>query len=264
MRQRWERKNVCCRGRSALRRMSPPIIAGILLAFSAGRVSAQTTCVQAGRSAELGSQLPPGLLAAIARVESGRWDVQHQRVIPWPWAIDVAGHPKFFADKAEAVAATRELLQAGQRNIDVGCYQISLLHHPAAFPSLEQAFDPAANAQYAAQFLTSLHSQVRRLVGGHSRISFGRSGARDSISQPRTCCLASSRDGGTGAAAPDVRALDAYLDTASNWHRSAGHRVVARAGGGCGAFAPRDHAGSLASRSFASEPDRIRSVFKFC
>jgi len=116
-------------------------------------------CVDAGRKAQDGTILPPGLLLAVGRVESGRWDPQQRRVLPWPWVIDVAGQPRFFADKQSAVQSTRALLDGGQRNIDVGCFQISLLHHPFAFAGLEQAFDPAANAQYAANFLIALHSR---------------------------------------------------------------------------------------------------------
>ena len=44
----------------------------------------------------------------------------------------------------------------GMRSIDVGCAQVNLMHHPAAFASLEQAFDPAANADYAGRFLKEL------------------------------------------------------------------------------------------------------------
>jgi hypothetical protein len=48
----------------------------------------------------------------------------------------------------------------GIHSIDVGCLQISLLHHPDAFPSLEQAFDPVQNASYGAAFLTDLHNKT--------------------------------------------------------------------------------------------------------
>ena len=51
-------------------------------------------------------------------------------------------------------------LQArGVRSIDVGCMQINLMYHPAAFSSLEQAFDPFSNARYAATFLRRLFEQ---------------------------------------------------------------------------------------------------------
>lgn len=150
--------------RARARRLTGSIVlrAAILAAFALALVpgaSAQpaTACTEAGLVAEAGTDLPSGLLLAVGRVESGRWDQQLRQVLPWPWVIDVAGQPRFFADKAAAIEATRAVLQSGQRNIDVGCFQISLLHHPSAFSSLDQAFDPAMNARYAADFLDTLH-----------------------------------------------------------------------------------------------------------
>lgn len=116
-------------------------------------------CVQAGRAAATSAGLPPGLLPAVGRVESGRADPLRGDVVPWPWTIDVAGQGRFFPDKQSAIRVTRALLASGQRNIDVGCYQISLLHHPFAFADLDQAFDPAANADYAARFLVALRNR---------------------------------------------------------------------------------------------------------
>jgi len=99
-----------------------------------------------------------GLLPALARVESGRPDGAGA-IRPWPWTIDVEGQGRFYATKAEAVAAVRELRASGVRSIDVGCLQVNLAHHPDAFADLDQAFDPAANALYAARFLNALHGR---------------------------------------------------------------------------------------------------------
>ena len=44
--------------------------------------------------------------------------------------------------------------------MDVGCFQVNLLHHPAAFANLEEAFNPLANARYAARFLTTLRANT--------------------------------------------------------------------------------------------------------
>ena len=115
-------------------------------------------CEQAGRDAERQYALPPGLLGAIGRVESGHWDAALGRTVPSPWAIDAAGTPLLPDSKEAALRQVRDLQAAGVRNIDVGCFQISLLHHPAAFPNLDQAFEPATNADYAARFLTSLRA----------------------------------------------------------------------------------------------------------
>ena len=119
-----------------------------------------SVCEQAGSDAERQYVLPAGLLLAIGRVESGRWDATYGRTVPWPWAIDADGAPLLAATKEEAMRQTRALQGGGLRNIDVGCFQISLLNHPDAFADLEQAFDPVANAQYAARFLTSLYARL--------------------------------------------------------------------------------------------------------
>jgi hypothetical protein len=117
-------------------------------------------CEQAGSDAERLYALPSGLLLAIGRVESGRWDATYRRTVPWPWAIDAAGEARLVENKEAAVSLTRSLQVGGLRNIDVGCFQINLQNHPVAFADLEQAFDPAANAQYAARFLTSLRTRL--------------------------------------------------------------------------------------------------------
>lgn len=104
--------------------------------------------------------LPSGLLLAIGQIETGRWNAALGRSVPWAWSVDLAGQGKMFDSQAEAVSAVRASLQAGQRNVDVGCFQINLLHHPAAFASLDQAFDAQANAEYAARFLASLYARL--------------------------------------------------------------------------------------------------------
>lgn len=117
-------------------------------------------CEQAGRDAERDYALPIGLLGAIGKVESGRWDPALGRVVPSPWAIDAGGQPYLSDNKASALQVTHALQESGMRNIDVGCFQINLQSHPAAFTDLAQAFDPAANAQYAARFLALLRARL--------------------------------------------------------------------------------------------------------
>lgn len=113
-------------------------------------------CGAAIATAERANGLPAGLLAAIARVESGRADPASGAIRPWPWTVDAGGAGHFFATKAAAVAAAESLEARGAAAIDVGCLQVDLAFHPAAFASLEEAFDPLANALYAGHFLRSL------------------------------------------------------------------------------------------------------------
>ncbi|MFH5927521.1 transglycosylase SLT domain-containing protein [Roseomonas xinghualingensis] len=132
----------------------------LLLALLPGLALAQPDPVALCRSAiavaEREYGLPAGLLAAIGRVESGRRDPGTGETGPWPWTMNAEGSGKFFSSKAEAVAEVRQLRAGGMRLIDVGCMQINLHYHPNAFPSLEEAFEPLANARYAARFLTEL------------------------------------------------------------------------------------------------------------
>jgi hypothetical protein len=117
-------------------------------------------CRPAIVSAESSGRLPARLLEAIAVVESGRLDKQTGVRTPWPWTINAEGEGYFFDSKAQAIAAVRALQARGVASIDVGCMQVNLLHHPNAFASLEEAFDPYANARYAARFLNELYART--------------------------------------------------------------------------------------------------------
>ncbi len=121
--------------------------------------SAGLLCRQAISAAERANAIPDHLLAAIGRIESGRRDPASGALHPWPWTINAEGDGQFFDTKMQAVAAVRALQARGVRSIDVGCLQINLMHHPDAFMTLEQAFDPHANADYAARFLRQLYGQ---------------------------------------------------------------------------------------------------------
>ena len=116
-----------------------------------------TACNAAIATAERKTAMPKRMMGTIALVESGR--VVGKRVVPWPWSINVGGTGYYYASKEEAIEAVRTFTAAGQKSIDVGCMQINLAAHPAAFDSLDTAFEPAANADYAARFLRTLYQQ---------------------------------------------------------------------------------------------------------
>jgi hypothetical protein len=117
-------------------------------------------CLPGILAAEHRYALPPKLLQTIGVVESGRIDPATGRVTPWPWTIDVGGNGQVFATKQAAIDAVRALQGKGVASIDVGCLQINLMHHPHAFASLDEAFDPAANTQYGAHFLSALYRET--------------------------------------------------------------------------------------------------------
>ncbi|MBY0335763.1 MAG: lytic transglycosylase domain-containing protein [Acetobacteraceae bacterium] len=130
----------------------------LLLPFSEATA---LSCRAAIARAEREAGIPAALLQAIGRVESGRRDPATGEVEPWPWAIHAEGRGLFPPNREAAIAAVREMQGRGVRLIDVGCMQINLHHHPRAFASLEEAFDPEANARYAARFLTELRAGGR-------------------------------------------------------------------------------------------------------
>jgi hypothetical protein len=117
-------------------------------------------CRAAIAAAERGHGIPAQLMSAIGRVESGRRDPVTGAWGAWPWTINAAGQGSYFETKGEAIKAVEALQARGVRSIDVGCMQVNLMHHPTAFASLDMAFEPAVNADYAAKFLTQLNAQT--------------------------------------------------------------------------------------------------------
>ena len=129
-------------------------------AVGAAPMPPEEACGSAIQRAEQARQTAPGLLAAIGLVESGRMDRRAGRRVAWPWTVTADGVGTFYPTKAAAIQAAQALQARGITSIDVGCMQVNLLAHPAAFRTLEEAFDPAANAVYAARFLTSLYTRL--------------------------------------------------------------------------------------------------------
>jgi hypothetical protein len=120
----------------------------------------ETACSIAGAAAEQAATLPANMLVSIGMIESGRADSLTGEVSPWPWTVNADGAGHYFDSKADAIAFTRLAESSGAHDVDVGCFQISLQNHPDAFATLDDAFDPAANATYAAGFLTQLKAQT--------------------------------------------------------------------------------------------------------
>jgi hypothetical protein len=116
-------------------------------------------CTGAIRNAERAYRLPPGLLMALALTETGR--NMDGVLTPWPWSINAAGDGVWFESRQAALDHTRTLRASGVRSIDVGRMQVNLMWHENAFASLDVAFDPAANVDYAARHIQSLRARSR-------------------------------------------------------------------------------------------------------
>ena len=118
-------------------------------------------CRRAIEQAEIGSGLPPHMLGAIGHVESGRRDPVTGRVDPWPWDDQCRGARQFLRPARRTRSPSPgSCRRGGVRSFDVGCLQINMMHHPDAFASLEEAFDPGANARFAVKFLNELRDKT--------------------------------------------------------------------------------------------------------
>ncbi|MFZ1470059.1 MAG: lytic transglycosylase domain-containing protein [Paracoccaceae bacterium] len=113
-------------------------------------------CFQAAKEASRQTGVPLKVLIALTLTETGRKLDGHLQ--PWPWALNEAGDSHWLPDRQTALVYLTDAVATGTTNIDVGCFQLNYRWHGAAFSSLEQMFDPLANALYAA-------SLVRRLAG---------------------------------------------------------------------------------------------------
>jgi hypothetical protein len=143
--------------------IGPGVIAASVLLGSGGLRAATPLpldpwrlCPQAIAIEERIQAIPKHLLSAIALAESGRKHPTLGKLMPWPWTVMAEGQGRYLPTKTAAIDEVRQLQARGIGNIDVGCMQVNLHHHPDAFFSLEQAFDPASNVAYAARFLRSL------------------------------------------------------------------------------------------------------------
>ena len=149
------------------------LAAGALPADAAPGAGDWALCARNAAAAERAEGLPPYLLTAIGKVESGRWNAKAGAVFAWPWTVIAEGRGRFLPSRDAAVAEVRALKARGLVNIDEGCMQVNLKYHPEVFASLDEAFDPARNTAYAAAYLKRLHVEARswtRAIGlYHSR-----------------------------------------------------------------------------------------------
>ncbi len=124
-------------------------------------------CRTAVATAERARGLPPGLLTAIARTESGMR----------PTALRVAGRGVYPQSKEEAQAMARQALSRSQ-SVMAGCMQVNLrVHDPKG---QLWALEPRAAADWAAEYLKTLH---RRLGSWRSAISVYGGGGRSYVAR---------------------------------------------------------------------------------
>lgn len=153
-------------------------------------------CLQAAQDASRINSVPLSVLVAITQTETGR--EQGGTVQPWPWTVNIDGLGQWFDDQSAAIAFVGEQIESGARSFDIGCFQINYRWHGENFVSIEQMFDPLANATYAAEFLASLHGDTGdwSLAAGayHSRTLEHAERYRVRFDQFRTLAVAAGVD----------------------------------------------------------------------
>ncbi len=114
-------------------------------------------CDQVAGLAAAQSGVPISVLKAIALTETGRNRGGVMR--PWPWTVNMEGKGVWFDNEEEALAFVHQHYNRGARSFDIGCFQINYRWHHQHFSSIEEMFDPVANALYAARFLKELFDE---------------------------------------------------------------------------------------------------------
>jgi Transglycosylase SLT domain len=102
--------------------------------------------------------VPLSVLKAISLTETGR--KRGGRFRPWPWTINMEGKGHWFDSREEARAFVDKEFARGARSFDIGCFQINYKWHGQEFASIDEMFDPMANALYAARLLGQLHAET--------------------------------------------------------------------------------------------------------
>ncbi len=125
------------------------------------KIKESKKCSELFASFEKKYNIPKNTLHAISLQETRRYIKAKKMGIAWPWTVNVQGKGYHFDSKQEAIEFVRKKQKAGIKSIDVGCMQINLKHHPKAFESLEEAFKPRKNIEYAAKMLRNNYKRTK-------------------------------------------------------------------------------------------------------
>ncbi len=115
-------------------------------------------CLEAARAAAARHGIPAGMMHAITLVETRR--KVGGVAGPWPWTLNIAGQGYWYDTRAEALAHAMREIAGGRRSLDLGCFQLNTRWHGANFNTLDEMFEPALAADYAARFLGQLFAET--------------------------------------------------------------------------------------------------------
>ncbi|WP_458729660.1 transglycosylase SLT domain-containing protein [Pseudomonas brenneri] len=131
--------------------------------------------------------IPSAVLYAVALQESGIR--RSERIVPWPWTLNVAGQSHRFASSTEACAGLQQALRhTPATRIDAGLGQINLGYQKHRFASPCDLLDPYRNLAIAAEVLREQHTtgedwllaigRYHRPAGGEPAARYRRSVSR--------------------------------------------------------------------------------------
>jgi soluble lytic murein transglycosylase-like protein len=101
--------------------------------------------------------IPSVVLYAVTLQESGIR--RHNRLVPWPWSLNVAGEARRFASRAAACAHLHQALQeTPPTRIDAGLGQINLGYQKRHYRHPCNLLDPYRNLAIAATILREQHT----------------------------------------------------------------------------------------------------------
>ena len=133
-----------------------------------------SVCDQAAKYASEKTGVPFAILRAISWAETGHRNAESKTFGSWPWAVQSMGRGNWLSSREAAVFFVENLIAKGERNIDIGCFQLNFHWHGSAFQNLEAMIMPENNALYAAQFLQKLYHET-----GDWRIAVGQYHSQD-------------------------------------------------------------------------------------
>ncbi|CRM38611.1 Transglycosylase SLT domain protein [Pseudomonas sp. 37 R 15] len=137
--------------------MATPRLSGLALLLTMLAAQADELPPPAYQLAAHNAGIPSTVLFAIAQQESGLR--VRDRLLPWPWTLNIAGSPYRFATRE---AACRALLQALARHdpkrVDAGLGQTNLGYHGQRFSNPCEALDPYRNLAVTAALLQEHHA----------------------------------------------------------------------------------------------------------
>jgi len=110
-------------------------------------------CEREMARASAASGVPLNVLYSVGLTETG-----HRGELG-PYDMNVDGREVHSDSLAQAMTQFATAKAEGAKFIDVGCMQINVHFHGQDFRSLAEMFEPAANVDYAANFLKTLRAQ---------------------------------------------------------------------------------------------------------